>query len=263
MPEFEEAQEFPSADDNLPSVPLQRWKNLFFAALDPAATFQDWIGPAEEQIGWLPFERAVFQPQDSRDYVVPANWALYCDNYLEGFHIPFVHPSLAKTVDYPSYETRAFRYSSLQIATGSEGEPAFEPPPGSPDHGRRVGGYYLWLFPTTMLNLYPWGISVNLVHPQAPDRTVVRYLTFVWDQRLRDRGAGAGLDGVEREDQSVVRAAQKGISGSLYRRGRYSPTREAGVHHFHRLLTEFLTMGEAEGRGATIPAPAPLRPSPR
>jgi hypothetical protein len=26
--------------------------------------------------------------------VVNAHWALYCDNYLEGFHIPFVHEDL-------------------------------------------------------------------------------------------------------------------------------------------------------------------------
>jgi choline monooxygenase len=29
----------------------------------------------------------------------------------------------------------------------------------------------------------------------------------------------------------------KGTRSRLYGRGRYSPTREQGVHHFHRLLT--------------------------
>ena len=33
----------------------------------------------------------IFDPNASRDYLVKANWALYCDNYLEGFHIPFIH----------------------------------------------------------------------------------------------------------------------------------------------------------------------------
>ena len=46
------------------------------------------------RIGWLPLEEFVFEPSLSRDYLVQAHWALYCENYLEGFHIPFVHADL-------------------------------------------------------------------------------------------------------------------------------------------------------------------------
>lgn len=34
--------------------------------------------------------------------------------------------------------------------------------------------------------------------------------------------------------------AFRGVRSRLYDRGRDSPTREAGVHHFHRLLAEFM-----------------------
>jgi len=29
---------------------------------------------------------------------------------------------------------------------------------------------------------------------------------------------------------------QRGVRSRYYRHGRYSPTRERGVHHFHRML---------------------------
>ena len=45
----------------------------------------------EKRVGWMPIEKFQFDSQSSKDYFVNANWALYCDNYLEGFHIPFVH----------------------------------------------------------------------------------------------------------------------------------------------------------------------------
>jgi choline monooxygenase len=45
---------------------------------------------------------------------------------------------------------------------------------------------------------------------------------------------------VEHEDEEVVEAVQRGIRARMYRRGRYSPTRETGVHHFHRLLAAAL-----------------------
>jgi choline monooxygenase len=37
-----------------------------------------------------------------------------------------------------------------------------------------------------------------------------------------------------------VESVQRGVRSRLYDRGRYSPAREGGVHHFHRLLAEFL-----------------------
>ncbi|MBI3098210.1 MAG: Rieske 2Fe-2S domain-containing protein [Planctomycetes bacterium] len=108
-------------------------------------------------------------------------------------------------------------------------------------HGRKIAGYYYWLFPNTMFNFYPWGISINLVQPLAPDRTRVRYLAYVGDRSRLGKGAGGSLDRVEREDEAIVERVQQGIASRFYGRGRYSPRHERGVHHFHRLLARFLT----------------------
>jgi phenylpropionate dioxygenase-like ring-hydroxylating dioxygenase large terminal subunit len=45
---------------------------------------------------------------------------------------------------------------------------------------------------------------------------------------------------VELEDEAIVEQVQKGVRSRLYDRGRYSPARETGVHHFHRLLAGML-----------------------
>ena len=129
-----------------------------------------------------------------------------------------------------------FAWSSLQVGIARDDEDVFDLPPGSPDRGQRVAAYYFWLFPNLMLNVYPWGISVNIVSPLGVDQTRVTFLSYVWDASRLDRGAGAGLDRVEREDEAVVESVQKGVRSRLYDRGRYSPSREQGVHHFHRLL---------------------------
>ncbi|MEQ1924401.1 MAG: SRPBCC family protein, partial [Pyrinomonadaceae bacterium] len=160
-----------------------------------------------------------------REYEVNAHWALYCENYLEGFHIPYVHRALNAVVDYGSYTTETFRYSSLQT--------------GYDDAGK-VAARYLFVFPNLMFNFYPWGISVNVVRPVSPTKSVVEFLTYVGDETLLDKGAGADLHGVELEDEAVVESVQKGIRSRFYKHGRYSPTRERGTHHFHRLIAEFI-----------------------
>lgn len=240
MPEFEGVADFPSPADDLPRVPFGSWGKLVFASLAPEAPLDDVLAPIRERCGWMPLDAAKFDSVRSRDYLVHANWALYVDNYLEGFHIPYVHAALTQALDYGAYRTETYPWANLQLGVATDAEDAFDLPASSPDHGQRIAAYYWWVFPNTMLNVYPWGISVNVVRPLAVDRTKVSFLSYVWDPSKLDRGAGAALDRVEREDEVVVEAVQKGVRSRLYERGRYSPAREACVHHFHRLLAERL-----------------------
>ena len=108
--------------------------------------------------------------------------------------------------------------------------PAFDTPDG------RVGGYYIALFPTSLINLYPWGLSLNLVEPLGPERTRVRYQRWVRDPALLGAGAGSGLDAVEAEDDAIVELVQRGLRSRLARPGHASPRWEAGLSAFHAQL---------------------------
>jgi len=249
MPEFETVAGFPSKSDDLPRLPLAQWGPFLFSGVDPAIPFDDWIAPLRTRLEGIPIETLALDPAASRDYQVGANWALYCDNYLEGFHIPYVHPDLAKALDVKEYATELFPYASLQIGIAAPGEMTFDLPASHPDAGRGVAAYYFWLFPNMMFNVYPWGVSINIVMPRGADATRVAYLTYVSDPAKRGRGAGGDLDKVEMEDEAVVESVQRGVRSRLYDRGRYSPTQETAVHHFHRLLARF-----ANGSGAARPA---------
>jgi choline monooxygenase len=233
MPEFADARNFPRAADDLAKVALERWQRFLFASLAPSYPLADLVAPmtariAPEQLGALRCD-----PEGARSYEIAANWALYCDNYLEGFHIPYVHAALAQAVELATYRTELFPWGSLQVALAKRDEDAFT-------GDERVAAYYFWLFPNTMFNFYPWGLSINIVEPLGPERTRIVYQTYVSDPDRLGRGAGGALDRVEREDDAIVEAVQQGMHARLYRRGRYSPTRELGVHHFHRLLAQAL-----------------------
>ena len=280
MPEFEQTRDFPTERDNLAHVPMAQWGPFLFASCNgfpppfegggqgvgerlsesqgpthppapslggrgsQAPALHELIAPMIERMAFLPLDDFRFDPSRSRDYLVNANWALYCDNYLEGFHIPYVHAGLNEAIDYGSYRTELFEWCNLQLGIAREGsgEAIFDLPQGggSPDHGQRIAAYYWWVWPNTMFNFYPWGLSVNVVRPLAVDRTRVSFLAYVWDESKLDKGAGAGLDRVEREDEAIVEAVQRGVKSRFYESGRYSPTREQGVHHFHRLMAAVL-----------------------
>jgi len=240
MPEFSEACDFPSSSDDLPALPFAQWREHGFASIAPAAPLSEFMAEIEARLSWLPIGDFVHDSGRDRDFDLDAHWALYVENYLEGFHIPFVHASLNAVVEYGSYASEIGRYANLQLAMARDGEPAFDIPAGHADHGKRVAAYYWWVFPNLMLNFYPWGLSLNLIQPQSRERTRISFRSFVWDASKLEQGAGAGLDTVEMEDEEIVRAVQRGVRSRFYHHGRYSPTRERGVHHFHRLLCEFM-----------------------
>jgi choline monooxygenase len=240
MPEFEEAENFPRACDNLHQFPLRKLGPFLFAGLNPTFDIQVVFDKMKERIGFLPLDEFKLDKTLNKDFLVHANWALYCDNYLEGFHVPFVHEELNKVLDYGSYKTEIYEHCNLQIGYTDDATEVFDLPEGHIDYGKNVGAYYYWVFPNMMFNFYPWGLSVNIIKPLDINRTKVSFITYVYDPTKLDKGAGSGLEKVEREDEFVVENVHKGIRSSFYKAGRFSPTREKGVHHFHLLLSKFL-----------------------
>ena len=238
MPEFTEAIGFPEASDNLTEFPLKQWMGMHFTALDESAQLPWEL--LEDRLGFLKPEEFIHDASRNRDHTIEANWMLYVDNYLEGFHIPYVHPELNQALDYEGYTTETFEGGVMQIGKAMEGDVKFELPDGHPDAGQDIAAYYLWLFPNMMFNFYPWGLSLNVVVPVSPTQTRVIYRGYVRDADLASQGAGSLLDTVEEQDQWVIELVQRGMASSVYDRGRYSPTREQGVHHFHRMLAELL-----------------------
>lgn len=243
MPEFDDTRDFPTNADCLPRLALEKWGPLLFTSIDPAVSFSEWIAPVSERMSFLPIHKMRRDQKTSRDYLIGANWALYCDNYLEEFHIPYVHAGLSEHLDYGSYYTEVFPNGSLQMGIARPGELAFDLPRDHPDHGKRVGAFYFWLFPNMMLNFYPWGLSLNVVYPLGPSRARVSFIPYVLDESLRDQGVGADLHKVEMEDEEVVESVQRGVGSRLYDRGRFSARREVGTHHFHRLLAASMSSG--------------------
>ena len=249
MPDFEQACDFPGPRDDLPSLPCYVWRGLVFASLGPRTPMDALLRPLEDRVPWFPFEALHRDTGKTRSFTIRANWILYCDNYLEGFHIPFVHPSLHRELDPRGYDTELFEGASLQVGEARSPRGCFDVPSDAPDAGRSIAGYYYWIYPNTMLNLYPWGLSVNIVVPLGPTTTRVDYRTYRLDPPSASDapagGAGGDLDAVEREDDAVVESTQRGVRSRLYEAGRYSPTRERAVHHFHRRLVTDLLPGGA------------------
>jgi len=235
MPGFEGVVDFPGEEDNLTSISLRSIGPMQFVQLSDGAGFNDQFGAMLDQMSWFDFDNLELRAEASTDYSVNARWALYVDNYLEGFHVPYVHPGLNVSLNVEKYRVELFDNSVAQIGIAASDETAvLDLPSHSVFFDERLYAIYWWVYPNMMFNFYPWGISLNIVEPINLNNTKIRFLTFVY--KGEPTPDVSGIHQTELEDERIVKAVQRGMQSSFYDRGRYSPTHETAVQHFHGMI---------------------------
>jgi len=242
--EIEGVEGFRPEDFALTPVRVEEWFNLIFINLD------DHARPLREVLGDLPKQAGKFHFEgmklfERRTYEMNCNWKTYVDNYLEGYHLPSVHPGLNRELDYNSYVVEAHAEPNAKYVR--QFSPIRGPEPGDLTPRRYAQAPeestadYFWIFPNWMLNCYPDNVSLNIVLPVAPERSLA---IFEWYLPEKDHGSPAAKASVEFshqiqiEDVGICEIVQKNLRSRSYSCGRFSVKQEKGVHAFHRMYAE-------------------------
>jgi choline monooxygenase len=230
-------ENFRPEDFALAPVRCEEWFNLVFVNLDPNAA------PLLTSLGELPqqAERFSFQTMklfERRTYDMKCNWKTYVDNYLEGYHLPTVHPGLNRELDFNAYTVEPYSHHVRQWSPIRGAQPGDTTPRRYQEARENLTTDYFWAFPNWMLNCYPDNVSLNIVLPLEPERSLA---IFEWYLPENDLASGAARDSVrfsdeiQHEDVAICEAVQKNLHSRSYHRGRFSAKQEKGVHAFHRM----------------------------
>ncbi|MFM8394813.1 MAG: aromatic ring-hydroxylating oxygenase subunit alpha, partial [Acidobacteriota bacterium] len=246
LPDFSGVASFRQEEMGLRPLEVSCWEQFIFARLRSS---HDRLPPLIDLLGEIPsvtreYGIGSMKFAGRRDYVIECNWKVYVDNYVEGYHVPIIHPGLMREIDYRNYRTITSRYYSRQDA----------PIRTEPDDQRRYAAHgelrdalYFWVFPNLMLNIYPDNLSTNLIVPLDHKRTLT---VFEWyfqdvDSTEAQQKIAATIelsDEIQQEDITICEDVQKRLGSQYYDRGRYSPKMENGLHHFHSLWLEWMKM---------------------
>ncbi|MGO9087184.1 MAG: aromatic ring-hydroxylating oxygenase subunit alpha [Candidatus Sulfotelmatobacter sp.] len=247
--EIEGVEGFRAEDFALKPVRTEEWFNLVLVNLDAEATpLKESLGGIVEQTVKFPFaEMKLFE---RRTYDMKCNWKTYVDNYLEGYHLPSVHPGLNRELDYNAYAVEPYAWYVRQSSPIRGAQPgdatARRYQEARAGQASSLTADYFWVFPNWMLNCYPDNVSLNIVRPLEPERSLV---IFEWYLPEKDHGAPAARASVEfseqiqREDMKICETVQRNLRSRSYTRGRYSVKQEKGVHAFHRMYAECMKKG--------------------
>ena len=228
-PEMQGAAGFDIGAVRLPQARAAVWRGLVFASLDAhAPPLEELLESMDARLGDHAIERYAFHARES--YEIGCNWKTYIDNYLEGYHVPHIHPELNRMLDYRSYVVETSRWHSLQHSPLQSGDALYG----------RGEALYWFVWPNTMLNVMPGRMQTNRVLPIGPERCRVVF-DYYYPADAENVDARYACDRefsdlVQREDLAMCEHVQCGLASGSYIAGRLNPQRENGVHHFHELL---------------------------
>lgn len=234
VPRFDRTELFHKEDYGLVPVAVEVWEGMVFVNLAPSPPpLADAFVGIPERIAPMTLASKTFAERVVYD--VACNWKVYVDNYLEGYHIPLVHPELCDLLDYRAYVTETFDHYSLQYSPLQAGDNLYQANEGA--------AYYYYVFPNFMLNILPGRLQTNRVVPVAPDRCQVifdYYYDEVATPEAEHRRAEdlTFSDRVQQEDADICEHVQRGLASRAYDRGRFSVACEEGVYHFQTLLKQ-------------------------
>ncbi len=238
-PEFDGVQDFDAEKFGLVPVRLEVWFHLIFVNLDADAA------PLRESLGELPSQAEKFdfggmKFSERRSYEMECNWKTYVDNYLEGYHLPSVHPALNREISYNHYTVEPYARHVRQWSPIRGAQPG-DATPRRYREAENLTADYFWIFPNWMLNCYPDNISLNIILPLGPERTLAIFEWYLPEKELGGEAARKALafsDEIQVEDVRICEIVQKNLHSRSYRSGRYSVTQEKGVHAFHQMYRD-------------------------
>jgi len=228
-PEMGKAADFVPSSIRLPELRVGTWHGLCFVGASAAPAFEDFVRSMETPLRTLSPQHYHFHARVGYD--IACNWKVYCDNYLEGYHVPHIHPGLNRLLDYRQYVTETGEWFSWQHS------------PLASDAGLYGDGdaLYYFVFPNTMLNLLPGRLQSNRVVPLGVDRCRVEFDYYYAAEESPAAQARQQADRdfahqVQLEDVAICEHVQRGLASGSYVAGRLNPSRENALHHFHELL---------------------------
>ncbi len=229
VPWFGTDESFNTADWPLESISIQTWRNLVFVAINPSQTLQRQLGDCEAELADVPIEQ--YQLVATRELEFDANWKIYTDNFVEGYHIPGIHPEFFRAIDFNHFSTVALD-SMVRMTAPPRGDLFYQ-------------GKWLWMWPNWTLSLFDGGMNTSRINPLSANRTRLIYRFYfadTADDRAAERQATIDANiAVIEEDFSICLATHANYEAALYTPGPLSPRHEQGVAYFQQRYLDDLT----------------------
>ncbi len=247
---------FPNLDKttkNLVPVDLEIWMGFIFIRFAPGGTsLAEIMKPVEDRL--RPYSLPEMLSLDNSRYrqIMPCNWKVIHDIDNEGYHVPVGHPQLQELYgkNYTDHSIGDISVSSARL-NDKPGKswsvrnyqqllPQFD---HLPDDSQRLW-FYIAIFPSMILGLYPDSIEYYMTIPVSPQKTILTGASYALPDSRREMDAVRWLNRrinriASEEDESFVMRMRDGMKSSAFPEPELSSL-ESGVREFHHRIQVIL-----------------------
>ncbi len=243
-----EHKDFDPKVNGLREIPSTLWMdNIYINLSGDAEPFEEFINPLMQRWSkWItPESLQELKPAATcgkLELLVKCNWKLAIENFLEAYHLPWVHPGLN------TYSPLSEHYD---IDPGDnfagQGSNSYTSPAGFdgsistwPTEQKRFAEYPV-LYPNSLLGLQADHFFTMTILPlnetESLERVQLMFLGEVATSDKYESHRQSVLDAwreVFSEDIFAVEGMQKGRRSPAYEGGVFSPVMDQQTHHFHQ-----------------------------
>jgi choline monooxygenase len=242
---------FDRADYGLLPVAAETWGPIVFVNLDPDAA------PLSAQLGDLPGRTAGYRLDEwelarTAEYEIEANYKLVAENFIEYYHLPWVHPGLVKVSPIEAHHRwqgagmyAGFCTSPIAPDTEDGGWQRGLAPIGGLDASDATSARFAWLFPNVAINILPNHVFVILARPVTPRLTRETTYLLTHPESTVEGDTGQAVDElttfwdtVNREDIDIVQRVQRGLDSTPFPGGRLCYRFEEPLHRFQNMIID-------------------------
>jgi choline monooxygenase len=225
--DFGAAADFDPREFGLFALELAQWRGLWFAAVArPATPLAELLAPLERRLGGADWSDLAITAR--RTHTLACNWKTYVENYLEGYHVPVLHPGLDAELLSDQYRVTVEGRVAVHEAPPRAGDGVYD-------------GLWAWVWPNIGINVYRRGMMVERMSPLDAMRTQLDYLYLMPAGGAVPAATLAMADQVTAEDKWIVERVQENLNAGVYERGRLSPKHEGAVAAFQHWIGEAIS----------------------
>ena len=242
---------FDKADMSLHPARVAQWNFLVFVCLDPdTPELEHELGDLTERLAG--YRLGEYRLQRRVEYDIAADWKLIGENFMEYYHLPWVHPALVKVSPMEDHYRwqgpgKYVGFCTWPVAPNSEDGGWKGLPPVTFVEGQDAeAARFVWLFPNIAINVMANHVVLLLARPDGVGRTAeVVYLLSHPDSIAASADPEADIDAllafwdeVNKEDIGIVERVQDGLRNPVYEGGRMCYRFEESCHRFQNMVVD-------------------------
>jgi choline monooxygenase len=228
---------------------VQTWGFLVFVNLSTKTT------PLEEWLGDIPqkFQSHVLENWEifgEKNYDVASNYKLIEENFMEYYHLPFVHPELTNVSRMEDHH----RSQGAGMYTGMLTTPVSRdvdsvwlnlPPAHGLNKEHLEAAYHICIFPNVTITILPNHAFCMITDPICANQTRERTFLLSPPGTLDNESHTSMFlelvkfwDMVNTQDLGIVERVQQGLSNTAFTGGRMCPKFEEPLHRYQNWVAD-------------------------